>query len=109
VTTSHEAETTVSVRDIKASHDMVSGSIMNSSHRPLREVRLLIRHAWLWKNERHPGYDNPGRTERYVFSTEVPAGGSAPFTYMITPPLPDRNDGHFVTTVEVVGFTEVGF
>ncbi|MBI3785600.1 MAG: hypothetical protein HY270_19580 [Deltaproteobacteria bacterium] len=69
----------------------------------------MIRHAWLWKNERHPGSDNPGRTDRYVVPGEVPAGGTLPFSYTIEPPLPNRSDGHFVTTVELVGLTEVGF
>jgi hypothetical protein len=109
VATSEEAASTASVRDIKISGDTVHGTIVNNSHRPLREVRLLIRHAWLWKNERNPGHDNPGRTEPYVVAEEIPAGGTKDFTYVISPPLPERSDGRFVTTVELVGFTEVGF
>ena len=109
VSSGHEAEATAVIRDVHSKGDTITGTIVNNSHRPLREVRLLIRHGWLWKNERHPGTDNPGRTDRYVVPGEVPAGGSLPFTYVLDPPLPDRQDGHFVTTVELVGFTEVGF
>ena len=106
---STQASGTATVRDVKVRGDVVSGVLVNNSHRVLHEVRLLIRHTWLWHNERHPGNDNPGRADYYTLSTDVAAGAEQSFTYTINPPLPQRSDGRFVTTVEVVGFIEVGF
>jgi hypothetical protein len=86
----------------------VSGVLENTSIRALRDVRLLVRHTWLWSKERAPQRDNPGRAVYYVVPDEIPPDGSVAFTYKPDPPLPIRSDGHFETSVEVVGFTEVG-
>jgi hypothetical protein len=99
---------TVVVRDIKVRGNTVSGVLVNHSPRLLREVRVLIRYAWRWKNERHPGENNPGRGEYVTLPGELPASGTLPFTHNIDPPLPVRSDGHFDTSAEVIGFTEVG-
>ena len=87
----------------------MTGLLRNSGARPVREVRLLIRNTWLWKNETNPGSatDNPGRSSYYVVDGEVPAGGELRFRYEPSPPLPVRNDGSFVSSAEVVGFVEV--
>ena len=108
VATTSEAAQMVVVQDVRVHDGVVSGSMLNNSTRVLRDVKLLIRHQWLWRNERNPGTDNPGRADFYTVVGDLPAGGRVPFEYTITPPLPDRSDGTFRTTVEVVGFTEVG-
>ena len=99
---------TVTVRDLKVQGGSVSGVIENKSPRQLRDVKLMIRHTWHWKNERHPGTDNPGRAEDYTVSGDVASGGSLPFTYQLDQPLPQRTDGHFVTSADIVSYTEVG-
>jgi len=96
------------VRDVQMRDSAVQGVIVNQSSRLLRDVKVVIHHNWLWKNERHPGDENPGRSEYYTVPGEVAAGGSLPFTYHLDPPLPQRADGHFVTSAEVISFTEVG-
>jgi hypothetical protein len=104
-----QAAQVVSVTDVSGGQDgTVSGTLVNKSPRQVRDVRLLIRHAWVWKDERHPGADSPGTAEYYVVHSAVPAGGSLRFTRTPSPPLPQRSDGHFETSVEVVGFEEVG-
>lgn len=109
VTSAQEISAVLSVRDVRVEGDVLRATLVNHSPRRLADVRLLIRHAWLWNNERNPGLDNPGRTETYTLPDEIPAGGTYALTYRIVPPLPRRSDGRFVTTVEVIGFTEVGF
>jgi len=98
----------VGLTDLKMNDGAVSGVLVNKSPHPIREVELLIDHAWFWSDERHPGEDNPGRSEYYTVHGEVPPGGSTPFTYHPSPPLPHRADGHFETSVQIVGLTEVG-
>ena len=108
VTSGPEAAAVIGVSDLAAQNGVVSAVLVNRSRRLVKDVKLLVRHAWLWNNERHPGTDNPGRAEYYVARGQIPVGGSLPFTYHPQPPLPRRSDGRFTTTVEVVGFTEVG-
>jgi len=101
--------TVLEVRNVQADTQTVRATLVNHSPRALENVRLLIRHQWLWRNEKNPGTDNPGRSWVYTLPDQVPAGGTYSLEVAIQPPLPRRNDGRFVTTVEVLGFTEVGF
>jgi hypothetical protein len=105
---SKQAERIVAVRDVQLRDSTVSGVIVNTSPRLLRDVKVMIRHTWQWKNERHPGNDNPGRAEQVTVPGEVPPSGSLPFTFQLKAPLPQRTDGHFITSAEITGFTEVG-
>ena len=97
----------VSARNVTLQGDAVSGVIANDSPHAVRDVKLEITYGWLWKNERHPGTDNPGRTDLYTLAGEIPAGGSMPFTYRPSSPLPTRSDGTFNASASVIGFTEV--
>lgn len=97
----------VIAQNVSIKDDALTGTIVNRSTRPLREVRLQITYAWMWNDEYHPGSDAPGRTEYYTLAAEIPPGGSAPFTYRPNTPLPTRKDGRFIPSVSVVGVTEV--
>ena len=97
----------VVIRDATVGDDGdVSGVLVNTSGHRLREVRLLVRHEWLWRNEFHPGTDSPGTAGYFVVPEEIPAGGTLSFNYRPDPPLPRRSDGTFQTTVEVAGLLE---
>ncbi len=106
--TKGQATGAVIVRNVSMKEGVVTGEVMNSSPRLVRDVRLLIRHTWFWNDERHPGTDSPGRAGYYTVSKDIPTEGRGMFTYRPEPPLPERTDGHFETSAEVVGFTEVG-
>jgi len=104
---SAEVAQTVVITDLTVRDDLVSGTVVNKSAASLREIRVLLRQAWQWKDEHHPGADSPGRTTPFTLALNVAPNASAPFT--VSPPrLPQRSDGRFVTTMEVVGFSEVG-
>ena len=107
VISGQEAADTVVASDVKMTNGKVSAVLANKSSHAVRDVQLLIRHTWYWNNERHPGPDSPGRTDRFIVQDQIPANGSLPFTYS-GQPLPGRADGHFKTTIEVIGFTQVG-
>ena len=97
----------VLIRDTTIGDDgAVSGTLVNTSGHRLKEVRLLVRHDWLWRDEFHPGTDSPGTAGYYVVPQEIPPGGSVTFSYRPDPPLPRRSDGTFQTTVEVAGLLE---
>ena len=87
---------------------VISGTIINNSDKPVRDVGLRVRQEWLWNDELHPGPDSPGRTVPFTLHQEIAPHATAAFTIQI-PPLAPRSDGRFVTTLEITGFTEVGF
>jgi hypothetical protein len=107
VKTSADAAQTIVIDNLSVQNDSVSGTIVNKSPASVRGVELLLRQVWHWKDEFHPGTDSPGRTLPLTFSGDVAPNASAPFTFQI-PALTQRSGGHFVTTMEVTGFSEVG-
>ena len=104
---SSDAARTVGISDLRVHEGSVTGTIVNRSPATLRGVELLLRQDWQWSNERHPGSESPGRSLPLTLAGDVAPNASAPFTFQI-PRLPARSDGHFVTTMDVVNFTEVG-
>jgi len=107
VVSSSQAAQTIVINDLTVRDNVVSGTIVNKSAATLREVELLVRQTWLWEPERHPGTDDPGRTLPFMLGADVAPNTSTAFAFE-TPPLPQRSDGRFITTMEVTGFTEVG-
>jgi hypothetical protein len=104
VVPSFEASQAVVIQDLTAKNGAVSGAVLNNSSKTVRDVKLLLRQDWLWNDEFHPGTDSPGRTLRFTLRQDVAPHASAPFTLQ-TP----CSDGGFVTTVEITGFSEVGW
>jgi hypothetical protein len=102
-----ESGRVVALRNLTVKDGTVSGDLANTSPRTLRDVQLLIRHTWLWKNEMHPGEDSASDAIYYTVEGDIPAGGTKPFTYRPASPLPSRSDGGYETTVSVAGFSEI--
>lgn len=102
-----KASQLVAVRNVTIKDGEVSGEVVNHSKHTLRDVQLQILYSWRWKDEFHPGQDDPGRAVYPVLEKEIPPGQSARFTYTPSPPLPSRKDGTFEVTVSVAGFSEV--
>jgi len=87
----------------------LDGTLVNRSDALVRNIRLLIRYDWVWKDERNPGPESPGRSFYHTVDSDIPAFGTISFHYEPTPPLPNRSDGRFVASVEVARFTQVRY
>lgn len=85
----------------------VSGTIRNGTDGTVRNVRVLVRHDWLWQNEFNPGTDDPGRVETVTVTEAIAPGTSHTFTYQPSPALPARGDGNFVTHAELGAYEVV--
>lgn len=103
----NESSRVVAIRNLTVKDGTVSGDLVNTSPRTLRDVQLLIRHTWLWKNEMHPGEDSASDAVYYTVEGDIPAGGTKPFTYRPASPLSSRPDGSYETTVSVAGYSEI--
>jgi len=95
------------VRDLQLEGGAVSGVLVNKSTKVLRDVRLLVRHEWLWDNEFRPGHDEFGSADYTTVPGDIPPGGQKPFTIRAESLPSPGQGGHFKTSVEVVGLTEV--
>lgn len=102
-----DAGRVATVQNLAVKEGAVSGEIMNTSSRTLRDVQLLIRHTWLWNNEMKPGEDSASDAVFYTVEGDIPAGGSKPFSYRSSTPSASRSDGRYETTVSVAGYSEI--
>ena len=76
------AEGVASVRNVTSTEQgEVSGELVNYTKQTLREVRLQILYSWRWKDEHHPGRDDPGRAAYHLLDQEIPPGQTVRFNY----------------------------
>jgi hypothetical protein len=97
----------VTVRNVTEKDGTVKGELVNNSRQTIRDIELQILYSWRWKDEFHPGTDDPGRAVYLTINKELPPGQSVGFEYRPSPPLPARKDGYFDINVKVVGFSQV--
>jgi len=102
-----KAAEVVVLRNVAIKDGKISGELVNQTKHAVRDVQLLIRHLWQWKNEFRPGTDEVGRAVYHTVEKEIAPGGSAPFSYEPSPPLPSGPGGFYQTTVSIAGFTEI--
>ena len=109
VLSQQQAGSVLTIEKVAAQADgTVSGEIRNNSKNTIRDVQLFVRHTFLWKDEYHPGKESPSAASYPTISGEITPGGSLPFKFTPTPPLPNRSDGRFLSpTVSIAGFTQV--
>lgn len=102
-----EASKIVAVRNANVQGNVVSGELINMSPHRVRDVELLIRNVWHWRNEFRPGANPPGSADFYTVRAEIPSGATERFTYTLALPPSTGSDGDFETVVTVAGFTEI--
>jgi hypothetical protein len=106
---SHEqAGSLLTIDNVTVQDGSITGQIRNQSKNTMRDVQLFIRYNWLWANERHPGKDSPSGAFYPTMAGEIAPGGSMPFNFTPSPPLPNRSGGKFEAPfVSIAGFTQV--
>jgi hypothetical protein len=108
VRSSEAAGRVVNLRNVMSTEaGKVSGEVVNNSKQTLRDVRLQILYSWRWKDETHPGKDDPGKGIYHVLKQDIPAGQIVRFNYEPSPPFAVREDGQFDISVMIAGFAEV--
>jgi hypothetical protein len=108
VASQEQAGTVLAIDKVTVQDGTIAGEIRNKSKNTVRDVQLFIRYTWLWANEFHPGKDNPSEVFYQTVSGDIAPGGSLPFKFTPSSPLPKRSGGKFAPpTVSVAGFTQV--
>jgi hypothetical protein len=108
VASQQQAASVLAIDKVTVQDGTITGEIRNKSKNTVRDVQLFIRYNWLWANERHPGKDSPSEAFYPTVSGDIAPGGSMPFKFTPSPPLPKRSGGKFAQpTVSVAGFTQV--
>ena len=108
VLSQQQAGSVLSIEKVAVQDGTVTGEIRNQSKNTVRDPQLFIRYTFLWKNEFHPGKESPSQAFYTTISGEIAPGGSLPFKFTPSAPLPKRSDGRFeAPSVSIAGFTEI--
>ncbi|HEX6174568.1 MAG TPA: hypothetical protein VF089_11180 [Candidatus Binatia bacterium] len=107
VLSSQEASRALSFEKLDVNPSKVSGVIANKTPHTIKDVQLMVQYHWLWKDERNPGKDSPGRTVIIPLKEQLEPGESQWFSYTPEFSPPSRNDGYFMPEVDVAAFTTV--
>jgi len=83
----------------------IEGAMHNNTGRKVGDVEVLVHYAWIWANDFNHSDDNPGWSMTYTLPVELEPGASVPMNLAPLHPLPDRDDGHFLISAKVVGYT----
>jgi hypothetical protein len=106
VVSTQAMEDVVAVEILRIDGGVIDGRVSNRTTHRVQSPALLARYSWLWRDDHHPGKDDPG----WVTVAVVPAalGPHESTDFEIDPgrALPRRDDGEFTTSVAVTRVTE---
>jgi len=102
-----QAAQVVSIRNATVKDGVVSGELVNRSSTVVRDVQVLVRYTWLWKNEMHPGEDTRGDAIYYIVEGDIAPGGNKTFSYRPASGMASGAEGQYEVTVSVAGFAQV--
>jgi len=83
----------------------IEGTMRNNTGRKIGDVEVLVEYAWIWAKNSNVPDDTPGWSTTYTLPVELTPGESVPMNLAPLHPLPDRDDGHFLISAKVVGYT----
>lgn len=92
--------------DIDVTEDgTIQGTMHNNTGRKVGDIEVLVEYAWLWARDFAPGDDDPGWSTTYTLPVELQPGASVPVNIAPMRALPRRDDGRFLISAKVVGYT----
>lgn len=83
----------------------IAGTMRNNTGRKIGDVEVLVEYAWIWAKNSNVPDATPGWSTTYTLPVELTPGESVPMNLPPLHPLPDRDDGHFLISAKVVGYT----
>ncbi|CAN0440226.1 unnamed protein product, partial [Phaeothamnion confervicola] len=96
----------VGVEILRVDGTVIQGRVTNKTAHRVQRPELVATYSWLWHDDYHPGADDPGWVAYAVLPDDLGPYESANFTIDPERPLPDRDDGKFMTSVAVSRVTE---
>lgn len=107
VMTAEEVSRVLTLDKLDVEPSAISGVVTNRTPHTIRNVQLMIQYHWLWRDERNPGQNPPGRTVMVDLQAPLEPGESRSFSYKPDFAMPSRDDGYFMPEVNVAAFTTV--
>lgn len=96
----------VSLTEIKVGPDGgIEATLRNNTGRKIGNVEVLVEYAWIWMRDFNHGDDGPGYSTKHTLPVELAPGASMPLNITPLHPLAERDDGHFMISAKVIGYT----
>ncbi len=83
----------------------IAGTMTNHTDRRVGDVEVLVEYAWMWARDGEHDDTGPGWSRVYTLPVTLAPGASAPVNIAPLIPLAERDDGHFLISAKVVGYT----
>ena len=96
----------VAVEILRVDGSVIEGRVTNRTTHRVQRPELVAKYSWLWHDDHHPGPDDPGWVAYTVVAKDLAPYESVDFTIDPGRPLPERNDGSFMTSIAVTRVTE---
>lgn len=107
VMTPEQVSEVLSLEKLRVERSEISGVVTNRTPHTIRDVQLMVKYHWLWRDERDPGQNPPGTMVMVDLKQPLAPGESRSFSYTPDFSLPSRDDGYFMPEVNVAAFTTV--
>jgi len=83
----------------------IEGTLQNNTERKIGDVKILVEYAWIWSRDVDHGEVDPGWSTTHTLPVELAPGASVPVNIAPLQTLAERDDGHFLISAKVVGYT----
>jgi len=94
--------TMIRIEGLRRDGDTVRLRFVNLTSERVENVRVFVSESFRWKDEMHPGADDPSRAAVFTVGERIAPGAAGDVSLTIPPP-PVREDGWFVLGATVVG------
>ncbi len=84
----------------------IEGSMINNTGRKIGDVEILVEYAWIWAEDFARDHDDDrGWSMTYTLPVALIPGGSVPVKIAPLQDLTTGDDGHYLISAKVVGYT----
>lgn len=100
-----QVEDKLAVENVRVIDGTLHGDLVNHTDHRVADIALRVDYAWLWKNEFKPGDVSPSWSATTEMAAALAPGETLAFNITPDRTMEARDDGHFVPSVSVVGYT----
>ena len=83
----------------------IEGELLNTTALRVTDVQVLVRYSWVWARESNVERDDPSWANTFTFPVDLRPGDSSPLSIPPLRALEARDDGKFLISAKVMGYT----
>ena len=83
----------------------IEGELLNTTAQRVTDVQVLVRYSWVWARESNAERDDPSWANTFTFPVDLRPGDSSPLSIPPLRTLEPRDDGKFLISAKVMGYT----